>query len=65
MFAEGNFKFCENGRKFWRWVENTVGKGEIARFLQCFQKTCTEDMLKPELVSERVNKFFACCVFEE
>ena len=35
----------ENGRKFSKWVDNTVGKGEIARyeqfllFLQCFQKT--------------------------
>ena len=33
-----------------KWVENTVGKGEIARyeqfllFLQCFQKTCSADM---------------------
>ena len=36
-FADDNFQFDE-------WVENTVGKGEIARyeqfllFLQCFQK---------------------------
>ena len=32
-----------------KWVENTLGKGEIARyeqfllFPQCFQKTCTAD----------------------
>ena len=38
-------KFVEDGRKFPRGVENTVGKGEIARyeqfllFPQCFQKT--------------------------
>ena len=38
------FKFYENGTSFSRWVENTVGKGEIARykqfllFPQCFQK---------------------------
>ena len=44
-----NFKFDENGKKFSKWVENTVGKGEIARheqFLllpQCFQKTCTSN----------------------
>ena len=25
------FKFDKNGRKFSKWVENTVGKGEIAR----------------------------------
>ena len=26
-----NFKFGENGKKFFKWVKNTVGKGEIAR----------------------------------
>ena len=29
-FAGNNFIFDENCRKFSRWVENTVGKGEIA-----------------------------------
>ena len=44
-----NFKFDENGWKLSKRVENTVGKGEIARneqfllFPQCFQKTCTAD----------------------
>ena len=48
-FADDNFKFGENGRKVSKRVENTVGKGEIARyeqfllFPQCFQKTCTVD----------------------
>ena len=48
-FADDNFKFDENGRKFFKWVENTVGKGEIARyeqfllFPQCFQKAFTAD----------------------
>ena len=48
-FADDNFKFDENGRKFFKWVENTAGKGEIARneqfllFPQCFQKACTAD----------------------
>ena len=43
-FAGDNFKFDENGRKLSIRVENTVGKGEIARyeqfllFPQCFQK---------------------------
>ena len=47
--ADDNFKFDENGRKFSKWVENTVGKGEIAHneqfllFAQCFQKTSTAD----------------------
>ena len=45
-FADDNFKFDENGRKLSKWVENTVGKGEIASykqfllFPQCFQKAC-------------------------
>ena len=29
-FADDNFEFEENGRKFLRWAENNVGKGEIA-----------------------------------
>ena len=46
-FADDNFEFNDNGRKFSKRVENTVGKGEIARyeqfllFPQCFQMTCT------------------------
>ena len=46
-FADDNFKFDYNGGKFSKWLENTVGKGEIARYKQfllfplCFQKTCT------------------------
>ena len=49
-FADDNFKFDKNGRKLSTQVENTVGKGEIARyeqfllFPQCFQKTCIADM---------------------
>ena len=30
-FADDNFKFDENGRKLSKRLENTVGKGEIAR----------------------------------
>ena len=43
-FADNSFKFDENGRKLPKRVENTVGKGEIARneqfllFPQCFQR---------------------------
>ena len=45
-FEDDNFKFDEYGGKFSTKVENTVGKGEIARyeqfllFPQCFQKNC-------------------------
>ena len=48
-FADNNFKFDENDRKLSKRVENTVGKGEIARheqfllFPQCFQRTFTAD----------------------
>ena len=33
-FADNNFKFDENGRKLSKQVENTVGKGEIARYIK-------------------------------
>ena len=33
-FAEDNLKFLENGRKFSKWLENTVVKGEIAYYEQ-------------------------------
>ena len=32
--ADDNFKFDEIGRQFSKWVENTVAKGEIARYEQ-------------------------------
>ena len=61
-FADDNFKFDESVRKFFKQVEDTEGKEEIARykqfllFPQCFQKTCyTADMKKPGLVWERVK----------
>ena len=48
--ADDNFSFDENGRKFSKPVENTVGKGEIVHneqfllYSQYFQKTCTADI---------------------
>ena len=48
-FADDNSNCDQNVRKFFKWVENTVEKGEIALyeqfilFPQCFQKTCTAD----------------------
>ena len=47
-FADDNFNFFENGIKFSKWVKNTVGKGEIARYEQfilfqrCFQMTSND-----------------------
>ena len=51
-FADDNFKFDESGRKLHKWVENTVGKGEIA---QCFQKVCFPGAPKGVIVWEWVN----------
>ena len=34
VFADDNFELDENGRKFSKQVENTVGKGEIAFYEQ-------------------------------
>ena len=61
-FADDNFKFHENGRKLSKRVENTVGKGEIARyeqfllFPQCFQKTCFLGASKGVIVWEWVKQ---------
>ena len=48
-FADGNFKFDENGRKFFKRVENPMRKGEISPYEQFllfpwwFKKACTAD----------------------
>ena len=61
-FADDNFKFDENGRKLSKWVENTVGKGEIARYQQfllypqCFQKACFPGASKGVIVWEWVKR---------
>ena len=60
-FADDYFKFDKNGRKFSKRVENTVGKGEIARyeqfllFPQCLEKICTANTQTPGLVWDRVR----------
>ena len=53
-----------------KWTENTVGKGEIARyehfllFPQCFQKACfpgaSKGVIVWELVKSNQKKFFGC-----
>ena len=61
-FADDNFKFDKNGRKSSKQVENTVGKGEIARyeqfllFPQCFQKACFPGASKGVIVWKWVKK---------
>ena len=60
--AEDNFKFDENGRKLSKWVENTVGKGEITLneqfllFPQCFQKACFPGASKGVIVWNELNE---------
>ena len=62
-YADDNFKSYENGRKLSKRVENTVGKGEIARYEQflllpqCFQKACFQGASKGVIVWEWVNPF--------
>ena len=61
-FADNNFKFDENGRKLSKRVENTVGKGETARyeqfllFPQRFQKACFPGASKGVIVLEWVKR---------
>ena len=61
-FADDNFRFDENGRKLSKPVENTVGKGEIARdeqflfFPQCFRKSCFPGASKGVTVWEWANE---------
>ena len=63
-FADDNFKFKENGRKLSKRVENTVGKGEIARyeqfllFPQCFQEACFPGASKGVIVWEWVETLY-------
>ena len=61
QIADDIFKFDENSRKFSKRVENTVGKGEIARykqillFPQCFQNACFLEASKGVIVWECVS----------
>ena len=63
-FADDDFKFDENGRQLSKWVENTVGKGEIAcykqflLFLQWFPKACFPGASKGVIVWEWVNAVY-------
>ena len=62
--ADDNFKFDEIGRKFSKRIENTVGKGEIARYEQFllfpryFQKACFLGASKGVIVWEWVKMPF-------
>ena len=69
-FADDYFKFDENGRKLSKRVENTVEKGEIARykqfllFPQCFQKAYFPGAQKVSLCGNGLKetlKFYVGC----
>ena len=66
-FADDNLRFDENSRKLSKQVENTEGRGEIARyeqfllFPQCFQRTSAADTQKPGLVWEKVKANYSGC----
>ena len=68
--ADDNFKFDENSRKFSKQAENTVGKGEIARYKQfflfplCFQKACFLGASKGVIVCEWDNQTSTCVAVE-
>ena len=61
--SDDKFKYDENARKLSKRVENTVGKGEIARYEQfllfplCFQKSCLHRASKGVIVWEWVKSF--------
>ena len=61
QFADNNLEFDENTRLFSKRVENTVGKGEIARYKQfllfppCFQKAGLPGASKDVIVWEWVK----------
>ena len=63
-FADDHFKFDKNGRRLSKRVENTVGKGEIARYEQfllfphCFQKACFPGASKGVIVWEWVKDLY-------
>ena len=58
-FADNNFKFDENGRKFSKWEEMS----DFPFSPTVFQKTSTADTLNKPLVWEKA-KSNGCCYFQ-
>ena len=58
-FADDNFSFDENGRKFSKNVENTGGKGEIARYEQFLLPPPPPSVFKRLILQTRKNQ----CLF--
>ena len=55
-FADNNFKFDINGRKSSKWVENTVGKGEIA-CNSVFKRLVSQGRQKVSLCGNGINLY--------
>ena len=54
--ADIDFKFDENGRKFSKQVENTVGKGEIAHY-ECFELTTVSLILNNIIIYINMTQY--------
>ena len=55
-FADNNFRFDENERKLSKRIENTVGKGEIARY-SVFKRFVTQGRQKVSLCGNGLKTF--------
>ena len=68
-FSDDNFKYDENAIKLSKRVENTVGKGEIARYEQfllfplCFQESCFPGASKGVIVWEWVKQVWILTLY--
>ena len=66
-FADENFRFNKIADSSRKGLENTVGKGGIARYEQCllfppcFQKTCTADSWKKRPAWETIKRLPTTC----
>ena len=64
-FADDNFRVHKNGIKFSKWVENSVGKGEIARYEQfllfprCLKKLVLKTRKNHGLFGKGLTPFYA------
>ena len=67
--ADDNFKFDENCRNFSKSEENTVRKGEIARYEQsllsqkCFQKICIASKKRQGLFRKGLTPLYTIIIF--
>ena len=69
-FADDNSKFDKNGRKFSKSIQNTVEKGEIARYEQfllspqCFQRLVLQTRKNQDLFGKGLNELAMTLTFD-